>query len=99
MLPSITKDTVIQMAKNELGLEVVERHIQRSELYLADEVFLTGTAAHITAVGEIDNRKVGDGQTGEITRKLQDLYFDVVHGKNPKYIHWCTSVSLKQAIA
>ena len=99
VLPGITKDTVIQMAKNELGLEVVGRHIQRSELYLADEVFLTGTAAHVTPVAEIDNRKVGDGQIGDITKRLQDLYFDAVRGKNPKYIHWCTPVPLKLAIA
>ena len=76
-----------------LGLEIVERTIRRSELYLADEVFLTGTAAHIQPVGSLDNRQIGDGGVGAITRKLSDLYLDLIRGKNPKYVHWCTAVS------
>jgi branched-chain amino acid aminotransferase len=62
--------------------------MHRSELYLADEVFLTGTAAHLTAVGELDNRKIGTGEMGPIAQKLQDMYFDIVVGNNPKYMHW-----------
>jgi branched-chain amino acid aminotransferase len=91
-LLGITRDSVIQIAKNELGLKVVERRIHRSELYLADEVFLTGTAAHVTAMGELDNRKIGNGDVGPITGKLQKAYFEIVVGNNEKYMGWCTPV-------
>ena len=92
-LLGISRDSVIQLAREELGMEVVQRHIHRSELYLADEVFLTGTAAHVTAVGELDHRTIGAGETGPITQKLQDLYFSTVVGDNEKYSDWCTLVS------
>ena len=91
-LMGITRDSAWRLAENELGLEVVERHIRRSELYLADELFLTGTAAHVTPVGELDNRPVGDGGVGPITASLRDMYADVVRGENSKYMHWCTEV-------
>ena len=93
VLPGITRDTVIQLAQSELGLIVVERSIDRSELYLADEVFLTGTAAHLTPVIELDNRPIADGKTGPISGQLRKVYFDIVAGRDPKYIHWCTSAS------
>ena len=93
VLPGITRDTIIQLAQSELGLEVVERTIDRSELYLADEVFLTGTAAHLTPVIELDNRAIADGNAGPISTQLQKMYFDIVVGRNPKYIHWCTAAS------
>lgn len=96
ILMGITRDTVIKLAKNELGIETIERHIDRSELYLADEVFLTGTAAHVTPVVEIDHRKVGNGKIGKLTKKLQELYFDVEFGRNKKYLHWCMPVYVKQ---
>ncbi len=92
ILMGITRDTVIKLARNELGLETGERSIDRSELYIAEECFLTGTAAHVTPVIEIDHRKVGSGEVGEITQKLQQLFFDVIRGKNPKYLDWCTPV-------
>ena len=95
VLPGITRDTVIELAQKELGIEVVERSITRSELYLADEIFLTGTAAHLTAVGSIDNLDVGEGTMGPVTRQLQDMYFDVVRGKNSKYMQWCTPATPK----
>jgi branched-chain amino acid aminotransferase len=90
ILAGITREAVIQIAKNELGLETVERSMRRSELYNADECFLTGTAAHLTPVGSIDNILLGDGEMGPITKKLQDLYFDVIRGRVPQYLHWCT---------
>jgi branched-chain amino acid aminotransferase len=93
VLPGITRDTVIQLAQSELGLEVVERTVDRSELYLADEVLLTGTAAHITPVVELDHRPIADGKTGPISAQLQKMYFDIVVGRNPKYLHWCTPAS------
>ena len=92
-LLGITRDSVIRLAGEELGMDVVQRHIHRSELYLAEEVFLTGTAAHVTAVGELDYRAIGTGETGPITKKLQDLYFSSVVGDNDKYSDWCTLVS------
>ncbi|MBI2172390.1 MAG: branched-chain amino acid transaminase [Chloroflexi bacterium] len=97
VLPGITRSCVMDISKNELGLEVVERHIPRSELYLADEMFLTGTAAHLTAVGSLDNQVIGDGSMGRLTRQLQDLYFDIVRGKNAKYLHWCTPATPRVA--
>ncbi len=95
VLLGITRDTVIDLAQKELGIEVVERSITRSELYLADEIFLTGTAAHLTAVGSVDNINVGEGTMGPATRQLQEMYFDVVRGKNSKYLHWCTPATPK----
>ncbi|MCK4722699.1 MAG: aminotransferase class IV, partial [Dehalococcoidia bacterium] len=92
ILVGITRDTVIMLAQQELGIETIERSIDHSELYTADECFLTGTAAHVTPVTEISYRKVGTGQVGEISMRLQDLYFDVILGKNKKYLHWCTTV-------
>ena len=94
-LNGITRDSAIQLARNELQLEIVERHVRRSELYLADEIFLTGTAAHITPVGYLDNRPIADGEVGPITRSLRDLYAEVVRGNNPKYMQWCTEALLE----
>jgi len=92
ILTGITRDTVIKLAQNELGIETVERQIDRSELYSADECFFTGTAAHITPIGEIDHRQIGSGEPGEITKRLQQIYFEVIKGNNPKYLDWCTPV-------
>jgi branched-chain amino acid aminotransferase len=90
ILLGITRDTVIKLAQNELGVETLERPVDRSELYTAEECFLTGTAAHITPVAEIDYRQIGSGEIGEITKRLQQLYFEVIRGNNPKYLDWCT---------
>lgn len=90
ILVGITRDTVITLARNELGMETIEREIDRSELYAADECFMTGTAAHVTPVVELDHRPIGNGKMGPVTARLIQLYFDVIKGKNPKYAHWCT---------
>jgi len=95
ILMGITRDTVIKLAKNELGIETIERPIDRSELYTAEECFLTGTAAHITPVAEIDRRNVGNGEIGEIASSLQKIYSQVIRGNNPKYLDWCTAVYKK----
>ncbi len=92
ILMGITRDSTMELARNELGLEIEERHFRRTELLLADECFLTGTAAHITPVLEVDNYKMGDGGIGKVTGQLQKLYFDAIYGRNPKYRHWCTPV-------
>jgi len=95
ILMGITRNTVIELAEKELGIPTVHRAIDRSELYIADECFLTGTAAHVTPVAEIDRRKVGNGEIGPITAKLQEIYAKVIRGEYPKYIHWCTPVYKK----
>ena len=90
VLPGVTRDTVMQLAHSELGMDVVETRIDRSQIYVADECFLTGTAAHLTPVVEVDSRRIGDGSPGPVSSRLRDLYFDIVVGRNPKYIHWST---------
>lgn len=97
ILMGITRDTVMQLAKKELGIETIERSIDRSELYIADEAFFTGTAAHVTPIIEVDERPVGNGKTGKIARELQQIYFQVIQGKNPKYRDWCRPVYSKVA--
>ncbi|MBN2187583.1 MAG: branched-chain amino acid transaminase [Dehalococcoidia bacterium] len=93
ILIGITRDTVIKLAKNELGLETIERQVYRSELYLAEECFFTGTATNIAPVVEIDHRPVNTGEVGKITSELQKLFAPVILGRNPKYPDWCTLVS------
>jgi branched-chain amino acid aminotransferase len=95
ILLGITRNTAMQLASNELGIETIERSIDRSELYTADEAFFTGTAAHVTPITEVDERLIGDGEIGKITKQLQQLYFQVIQGKNPKYSEWCTPVYTK----
>ena len=94
-LTGITRDSAIRIATDELGLEVVERQIRRSELYLADEIFLTGTAAHVTPVGELDVRPIGDGGVGPITQQINEMYLDIIAGNNPKYMDWCATAPLE----
>jgi len=91
ILPGITRDTVIHLLK-DLKYEVHETDITRSMLYNADEVFFTGTAAEVTPIREIDDKPVGQGKPGPITKKLQEVFFDVVKGKNKKYEYWLTYV-------
>jgi branched-chain amino acid aminotransferase len=95
MLIGVTRDSVTTLAQNELGIETIERRLERSELFAASECFLTGTAANITPVAEIDRRKIGDGKIGVTTRKLQELYLGVIQGRNPAYLEWCTPVYTK----
>ena len=94
VLEGITLDSVFTLARQELGLEVIERTVDRSELFIADEVFLTGTAAHLSPVTEVDRRTVGDGGIGPITKRLQSLFFDTIRGRsgNAKYGAWVTGV-------
>jgi branched-chain amino acid aminotransferase len=92
MVVGITRDAVIKLARNELGIETIERRINHSELYTASECFLTGTAANITPVVEIDGRKIGSGEAGEITKKFQKAYSGVIQGRDSRYREWCTPV-------
>lgn len=90
-LDGITRRTIIEFA-HDLGIKVVERRITRDEFYLADEIFMTGTAAEVTPIREYDDRVIGNGGRGELTEKLQTLYFDVVQGRNEQYKHWLSFV-------
>ena len=92
ILVGITRNTVMQLAREELRIEIIERPIARTELYVCDELFFTGTGAQVAPIRSVDRRNVGDGKPGPVSRKLQKLYFDVVQGKVPKHAHWCTPV-------
>ncbi|MFN0039407.1 MAG: branched-chain amino acid transaminase [Burkholderiales bacterium] len=86
-LIGITRDSVIQLAA-DLGYTVQAKRLTRDDLYIADEVFFTGTAAEVTPVREVDGRTVGAGKRGPLTEKLQSMFFDVVNGRSEKYRHW-----------
>lgn len=92
ILKGITRDTIMQLAKEVLGLEIIERVIDRTELYIADEAFYCGTGAQVSPIVNIDNRDLGDGKVGPISAKLQKLYFDVVKGRIPEYRKWCMPI-------
>ncbi len=91
ILAGITRDTAITLLR-EQGVEVREEAVARDELYVADEVFLTGTAAEITPVRDIDHRKIGRGEAGPVTRHLQETFFSVVKGSDTKHADWLTFV-------
>jgi branched-chain amino acid aminotransferase len=90
-LVGITRDSVITLA-NDIGIEVRAKRMTRDDVYIADEAFFTGTAAEVTPIRELDNRPIGNGECGPITKKLQSLFFDAVNGRNPKYKSWLTPV-------
>lgn len=90
-LDGITRKTIMQFC-DDLGIEVFEKRVTRDDLYIADEVFFTGTAAEVTPIGEIDGRAIGDGMRGPVTEVLQSLYFRTVKGQEDKYAHWLSAV-------
>ena len=91
ILEGITRDSIIRIAK-DLKIPVQEERFTRDEVYIADEAFLTGSAAEVTPVREVDGRKIGLGKRGNITGKLQKAFFDIVKGKNRKYESWLTKI-------
>ncbi len=91
ILEGITRDSVIRIAREE-KIPVIEERFTRDEIYISDEAFFSGTAAEVTPIREVDGRKIGDGRRGKITKKLQDIFFDVVKGKNKKYSSWLTKI-------
>lgn len=99
ILEGITRDSVMQLAQNELGVETIQRVIDRSELYFADEAFFCGTGAQVAPITSFDNRAVGNGEIGPITKKLQDVYFKAVKNQLPNYASWCTVVNLAKVKA
>jgi branched-chain amino acid aminotransferase len=98
ILEGITRATVIELAR-DLGLETVERELDRSELYAADEAFLCGTAVGIVPLIEVDHRPIGEGKIGPISKELRRLYQAVVRGQEPRYRHWCTPVYRAKVLA
>jgi branched-chain amino acid aminotransferase len=91
ILEGITRNSVIELAK-ERNIPVVEERFTRDEMYVADEVFVTGTAAELTPVREIDNRKIGNGKPGPITMALQKTFFSIVRGEDPSHASWLTRI-------
>jgi branched-chain amino acid aminotransferase len=92
ILEGITREVLIELCREELGLEVIERPVGRSELYLCDEAFLCGTGAQVAPIIEVDRRPLSGGKMGPLTAKIQQLYFQVVKGQHEKYLKWCTPV-------
>jgi branched-chain amino acid aminotransferase len=93
ILEGLTREVVLKLCRDDLGLKTLERRIDRSELYVAEEVFFTGTGVQIAAITEVDRRLVGGtGRMGPVVQRLRDLYFDVVRGRVPAYRSWCTPV-------
>ena len=92
ILEGITRRTVMELAKKELGLQLVERSIDRTELYICDELFMTGSAAQVVAITKVDHREVGKGKMGPVAGQIRELFDDVVRAKNPKYVHWNVEV-------
>jgi len=92
ILEGITRRTVLQLAQEEFGVKVQERSIDRTELFLADEIFLCGTGVQIIPVTQIDHRQIGNGQIGPLTQGLVDLYLNIIRGKNERYKGWVTPV-------
>lgn len=92
ILEGITRETVIILAREEMGLQTIEREIDRSELYICDEAFFTGTGVQIAAITQVEHRPIGSGVIGPVVTRLRELYFDVVRARNLKYRHWCSPV-------
>ncbi len=90
-LNGITRNTIFHICK-DLGIELVQKRITRDEVYIADEAFFTGTAAEVTPIRELDRVEIGIGSRGPVTEKIQNAFFDIVNGRNPKYAHWLTKV-------
>ncbi len=98
ILESITRSSLIALAREELGLEVIERQVDRTELYIADEIFMCGTAAEVLAIGSVDRYTIGDGAMGPVTAKLDRLFEDAARGKLAKYAHWSTAAGMREAV-
>jgi branched-chain amino acid aminotransferase len=99
ILEGITRSTVIDLARQELGVETIERPIDRTEIYMSDELFMTGTAAQIVAITQVDHRQIGAGKMGPIVTRLKELYQQVVRGNLPKYRSWTTPVYTSEKIS
>jgi branched-chain amino acid aminotransferase len=99
ILEGITRDSIMELAASEMGLEVVERSIDRSELYMADELFFTGTAVELAPIVEVDHRPIGTGQIGPIAARLKNLYIDATRGRMRRYEHWLTPAHVSTPVS
>jgi branched-chain amino acid aminotransferase len=99
ILEGITRRTVMHLLSQELGVQVVERPIDRTEVFLAEEVFFCGTGVQVAAITRVDHRTIGDGKMGSITKRLRDLYFDVVRGNVQSYADWCSPVYVQEPVS
>ena len=97
ILEGITRRTMLQLAR-DAGIPIEEREVDRTELYVADELFFSGTGVQVTWIGQVDRRPVGDGNRGPITAQIQDRFFDIVRGKAPEYAHWLTRVPIEAPV-
>lgn len=98
VLEGIVRRSIIEMARNTLGLEVVEREVDRTEAYICDEMFLCGTGMQVAPVTQVEHRTIGSGDMGPITTKIRELFFNVVRGYEPQYRHWLTPVYVPEPI-
>jgi branched-chain amino acid aminotransferase len=98
LLEGIVRRSLIELAREELGLHVVEREIDRTEVYIADELFMCGTGVQLAAVTRVEHRPIGSGKMGPITQELRTLFFDVVSGRVPKYQHWLTPIYVQERV-
>ena len=92
-LEGITRDTIVELLRSDMNIEVIEKQITRDEIYTADEAFFTGTAAEVTPIKSLDDREIGMGRAGEVTKEIQSRYFDVVLGKNKDRLDWLTFIN------
>ena len=92
-LEGITRDTVVELMRDDMNLEVIEKQITRDEVYTADEAFFTGTAAEVTPIQSLDDRIIGNGSRGSVTHEIQTRYFDVVNGRNSARTNWLTYIN------
>lgn len=92
ILEGITRDTLMTLAREEMGMDTIERSIDRSEVYTCDEAFFCGTGVQVAAITRIEHRPVGTGTIGPVVSRIREIYFDVVRAQNPKYRHWCAPV-------
>jgi branched-chain amino acid aminotransferase len=99
ILEGVTRVVISELAQRELNIPTVERTVARSELYTADEIFLTGTGAQIAPVTSVDRRRVGNGDVGPVAGRLQKLYMEAVHGRRPEYLRWLTPVGNRAKVA
>jgi branched-chain amino acid aminotransferase len=99
ILEGIVRRTLCTLIPEQMGYEVIEREIDRSELYVADEIFLCGTGVQVAAVAYVDHRPIGGGKMGEFVRALRELFFNVVRGNVPQYAHWLYPVYASETIS
>ncbi len=99
ILEGITRKTIKHLLQSDLGVDVIERPIDRTEVFVADEAFFCGTGVQVASITRVDHRPIGDGAMGAITSRLRDLYFDIVRGKDERYGHWRTPVHVEQSVS